>query len=160
LLYAPIFLCAASVRFNEVEAHARAVSMGLLLVETISDLTRRRPPTRAARHSFVKGILLGTEADPENRVTDFARSVSPSTVMVPLPRRQLTGDELHESRLACAVRAPSKPVIPGGQLQGHVVQPDDLTVPFRQVVRPLSRSRPPNLYDPRNTLLRESLPKR
>src|SRR5439155_2528084 len=47
---------------------------------------------------------------------------------------ELAGDELHERRLAGAVR-PEKTGDAGRHLQRHVIQANDLAVPLREVIR-------------------------
>src|SRR5262249_29453346 len=83
-------------------------------------------------HALVEGVLLGAEADlevevrivPDRLAEDLERS---------LARPQLTGDELHERRLAGAIRAEqARDARP--HRHGDVVQPHHLAVPLRDVL--------------------------
>ena len=104
--------------------------VGLLLREAV-EADQRRDPLEPG-HPLVERVLLGAEPDLEVELR-----VAPDRLAEhldrPLARLQLTGDQLHERRLAGAVRAEQ-----AGDARRHVdadvVQADDLAVPLRDVL--------------------------
>ena len=91
----------------------------------------RRHPFKAG-HPIVEGVLLGTEADAVVQA-GFCQIGSPRTRDAAFARLELPGDELHERRLARAVR-PEQAGDAGRDRDRDVVQADDLAVPLRQVI--------------------------
>src|SRR5262249_47397293 len=85
------------------------------------------------RHALVERILFGTEADSEKEL-GIAPDRLAEHVDRSFARLQLTGDELHERRLAGAVR-PEQAGDAGRHGHRHVVEADALAVPLGQVIR-------------------------
>ena len=132
-------------------AHALAVGANLLVGRVHQVHGRQRTPGRIVclfigeavqpderthpletGHPLVEGVLLRTETDGEVEVR-----VAPDRLAEhlhdALARLELAGDELHERRLAGAVRA-EQAGDPGRHFDADVVQADDLPVPLRDVV--------------------------
>ena len=114
---------------DEIERAARH-GRGFLVADSVEPNERRDP--LEAGHPLVERILLGTEADApiEARVLPDRLAEHRDS---PLARLELAGDELHERRLAGAVRAEE-----AGDARRHserdVVQADHLTVPLGDVI--------------------------
>ena len=104
--------------------------VGFLVAQAVQPHERADP--LEAGHALVEGVLLGAEPDLEIEVR-----VPPDRLAedldVPLARLELTGDQLHERRLAGAVGA-EEPGDAGRHGDGDVVQADDLAVPLRDVL--------------------------
>src|SRR4029077_1918120 len=102
----------------------------LRLADTVQPDQLRHPLETG--HPLVEGVLFRTEPDarveggivPDRRPEDAHR---------PFARFELTGDQLHERRLAGAFR-PEQTGEAGRHRHRHVVQADHLAVPLRQMV--------------------------
>ena len=129
LLYAPIFLPAASIRSTIVSARRAASSAAFSSrpLSRTSAVTHSRPG-----HPLVERVLFRAEADLEvelriapDRLAEHRHDA--------LARLQLTGDQLHERRLARAVRA-EQARHAGRDVDADVVEADDLPVPLGDVL--------------------------
>src|SRR5262245_13713030 len=101
----------------------------LRLVETVEPDERGDPLQPG--HALVKGILFRTEAH-----TKKQSRISPDRFAEycerPLTRCQLTGNQLEKRRLASPIGT-KEAGNARWQLQRDIVQPDDLTVPLRNM---------------------------
>ena len=140
-------------RLRELHALAHALAVGAdLLVRRVEQIDAgQRPPRRFHRvflvvavqadqrrhpfeagHALVERILLGTEANLE-----IQRGIAPDRFAEhlhgALARFELTGDQLHERRLAGAVRT-EQPGDARRHVHGDIVQSDHLPVPLRDLL--------------------------
>ena len=118
---------------EEIDDSERAPrGLGRLGVAEAVEPDERADPLQPG-HAVVERVLLGAESDLEKEMR-----VAPDRLAedgdAAFARAKLTGDQLHERRLAGAVRA-EQTGHAGRHADRHVVEADDLPVPLRDVVR-------------------------